>query len=95
MFPIWFKYFRFLFHALRYPNSLEKDENIILGISFSFIMMVAFNSFVQHRYLYPVIGLILLVAYIPIAVRTKTSNKRINAKLVAPDILQNVEAYID
>ena len=69
--PVWIKYFRFLFYALRYPNSIKQDEGIILSVSFVFIMMIGLSGFIQHRYLYPALGLILLVAYIPIASRLK------------------------
>lgn len=71
LFPVWYKYFRFLFYAVRYPNCLKRDESVILCMSFVFVMMVGLNSFVHHRYLYPGLGLIILVAYIPIASRLK------------------------
>lgn len=72
LFPVWFKYFRFLFYALRYPNSIKQDEGVLLSMSFVFGMMIGLSGFIQHRYLYPGLGLILLVAYIPIASRLKS-----------------------
>jgi len=71
--PIWFKYFRHVFYAIRKPGSLTRDQNVILCISFSFLIMVALNSFVHHRYLYPGMGLILLIAFVPMVSR-KNSN---------------------
>lgn len=64
--PIWFKYFRLVFRVLKCPSSISQDARLILCISFAFIMIVALNGFIHHRYLYPGIGLIILVAYTPI-----------------------------
>jgi hypothetical protein len=69
--PVWIKYFRFLFYAIRYPDSLKQNEAVILSMSFVYIMMIGLSGFIQHRYLYPALGLILLVAYIPIDSRLK------------------------
>lgn len=67
--PIWFKYFRFLFYALRYPNSIKQEAGVLLSMSFIFGMMIGLSGFIQHRYVYPSLGLILLVAYLPITSR--------------------------
>ncbi|WP_026839817.1 hypothetical protein [Citrifermentans bremense] len=75
LFPVWFRYFRFLFHAFRYPHLIQSDQNAILCLSFAFIMMVGLNSFVHHRYLYPGFGLITLVAYFPRWRNLKTPQK--------------------
>lgn len=66
---IWVRYFRNVFYAIRNPNVLTNNQNIVLCISFSFLIMVAFNSFVHHRYLYPGMGLVLLVASYPIEIQ--------------------------
>jgi hypothetical protein len=67
--PIWYKYFRFLFHALRNPRIYSQDILALLCLSFSFLIIVSLNGFVHHRYLYPGIALILLIAYVPIKPR--------------------------
>ena len=77
MLPIWYKYFRSIYHAVRFPRAISKNERAILGISFAFVMMVALNSFIHHRYLFPVFGLIVLVAYKPITLRKKTGRNGI------------------
>lgn len=79
--PVWFKYFRFVVHAFRNPNSLKQGEGVILCMSFTFIIMVSLNSFVHHRYLYPGLGLILLVAFIPITPRLNIASKYKNNNL--------------
>lgn len=63
--PIWFRFFKYLTYAIRFPASLNRDESVILCMSVSFLLIVALNSFVHHRYLYPAMGLILLIAYMP------------------------------
>lgn len=84
LFPVWFKYFRFLFYALRYPNFIKKSDGIILSMSFSFVIMVSLNGFIHHRYLYPALGLILLVAYTPIVSRLKCAPKDVPRNLPSP-----------
>lgn len=73
--PIWFKYFRLVSRVLKCPSSISQDARLILCISFAFIMMVALNGFIHHRYLYPGIGLIILVAYTPVT-RFETGVKK-------------------
>lgn len=63
--PIWFRFFKYLTYAIRFPASLSRDESVILCMSMSFLLIVALNGFVHHRYLYPAMGLILLIAYMP------------------------------
>lgn len=71
--PIWYKYFRFLFHALRNPRFYSRDILAMLCLSFSFLIIVSLNGFIHHRYLFPGIALILLIAYIPIKPRVNFS----------------------
>jgi hypothetical protein len=72
-FPIWYKYFRFLICAFLYPKSYSRRAHALLCLSFSFIFMISFNSFVHHRYLFPGFVLILLVAHIPLSDRFRKS----------------------
>ena len=73
--PVWLKYFRYVFFAVRYPMTITHNENVILCLSFTFFMMVALNSFVHHRYLYPGIGLIILIAFKPLVSRINRSTE--------------------
>jgi hypothetical protein len=62
MLPIWGKYVHALYIAFRHTKHVREDVLTVLCISFSFLMMVALNSFVHHRYLFPGVGLVILVA---------------------------------
>jgi hypothetical protein len=71
---IWFKYFNNVFIVLKQPSILTQSQNLLLCISFTFLLMVSFNSFVHHRYLYPGMGLILIFASIVIPPKKEFKN---------------------
>lgn len=66
VFRIWFRYFRLIVCAFKNPNLLGDDESTLLCISFVIIVSVALNGFVHHRYLYPDLGLVVLLSSIKI-----------------------------
>lgn len=63
---IWYKYFRNVILVIKNPSIITRNQNLVLSMSFSFLIMVALNSFVHHRYLYPGMGLILIISSIPL-----------------------------
>jgi hypothetical protein len=71
--PIWYKYFRFLFHALNNSRLYSQDVHALLCLSISFLIIVSLNGFVHHRYLFPGFALILLISCIPIKSYTNVS----------------------
>ncbi len=67
--PIWYKYFKNVAKVIKNPAIMTPNQNLLFCLSFSFLIMVALNSFVHHRYLYPGMGLILIISSIPLSVK--------------------------
>jgi hypothetical protein len=66
---IWYKYFKNVIKVIKNPGIITPNQNLVLSLSFSFLIMVALNSFVHHRYLYPGMGLILIISFIPLSMQ--------------------------
>ncbi|MBU3638549.1 hypothetical protein [Polynucleobacter sp. AP-RePozz3-80-G7] len=64
MLVIWYKYFHVFFYSFKNYKKVSQNILTVVCMSFSFLMMPIFNSFVHHRYLFPMIGLVLLIASI-------------------------------
>lgn len=75
--PIWYRYFRTIYCAFCHPRLITRDESVPLSMSLAFIMIVAMNAYIHHRYLYPGFGLIILTAYLPLSARISVQKKKL------------------